>query len=538
MSVYVKRRFLGPVFGLVVFAVLFSFNTEATKSATTPYGFEETVSIIKENTQQTSTANQSDSNLYKSSIPFLFDQAPLSDAPTQAVQLLILFIVVLSVYNLIRFIAVRDVSMLLLALALLGMGFYWASVFDLIDSLLATNVAQYGSILVFYANTVAFIGVVVFSLTYLSTKYLSPGSYTALSIILFAFALQVVLALTGFWTYAVWTQLVIGAISLLLLLIVATISLVKGFPPAYYYLAAHLSLFAIIILWFFPDLELENVQLSQQTLMIGAATLHPILLTLGSEFRITFLKRQKEEAKALVIASHRLARYFPKQLVNKVLSDKEMISLNSRRQMVTVLFTDLSGFTSLTDQLEPERITDMLNQYMTHMVSIINRHDGTLDKFIGDGIMALFGAPDEMEVEYQAKQAVKAALLMHQKFDDLAKRWREDGIDHDIRLRIGIHQDFVTVGNIGSNEYMSYTAIGRGVNLASRLERACTPGKINVSFEVYSHTNQEFPFDELQKKLFKGFKRPHRISELDPWEYFQDDIKSRNKKSKISKRFY
>ncbi|MGM0588442.1 MAG: adenylate/guanylate cyclase domain-containing protein [Bacteroidota bacterium] len=494
--------------------------------------------IAQNSEQLVPDASEQFKELYRSTAPFLNSFVDFSSASHQTTQLLILLIITLALYNLVRFFVIQDLSMFLLSITLVGMALFWCSAFGMWDSMFGFETVSYGSTVIFYTGTIAIVGVLGFSITFLSTKYLSPGSYTALSVMVLMFIVLALMGMLGWWTAAIWGQLLLVGVSMLFLLIVAIISVTKGFPPAYYYIGSHLSLFGIVALWLLSDFSMEDIDLSQHTMIIGMATLQPIFLTLGSEFRITYLKRQKEEAKALAIASHRLARYFPKQLVNKVLSDDKMISLNSKRQMVTVLFSDLSGFTSLTDQLEPERITELLNQFMTHMVAIINRHDGTLDKFIGDGIMALFGAPNEMDAEDQARQAIRAALLMHQKFDDLAKRWKDEGIDHDIKLRIGIHQDFVTVGNVGSNQYMSYTAIGRGVNLASRLERACTPGHINVSYEVYSHTHSEFPYGELQKKLFKGFKRPHRTSELNPWEYFQDDIKSRNRKSKISQRFY
>jgi class 3 adenylate cyclase len=493
---------------------------------------------ISQETPAVETDSVNTAHLYSDTFAFFEDLNPMAETHSEAANLLLLLLVVLSIYNLIRFMVVQDASLILLAVALIGIGLFWASAFGLMGPLFGIESSRYGAALIFYTSTIASVGLVSYSMSYLSTRYLSPGSYNLLSVMMLIFVVQAVMGIVGFWTLAIWTQLILSAVAIVLLLTVAIISLTKGFPPAIYYLGAHVCVLMMLGLGWFSGFSIGDVQLSGQTLIIAVAAIQPILLTLGNEFRLTYLKSQKEQAKALAIASHRLARYFPKQLVNKVLSDREMISLNSKRQMVTVLFSDLSGFTSLTDQLEPERITDLLNQFMTHMVYIINRHDGTLDKFIGDGIMALFGAPDEMEPEFQARQAVKAAVLMHQKFKDLAQRWRDEGIDHDIKLRIGIHQDFVTVGNVGSNEYMSYTAIGRGVNLASRLERACTPGKVHVSYEVYSHTHEEYPFEDLQKKLFKGFKRPHRISELDPWEYFQDDIESRNKKSKISQRFY
>lgn len=460
-----------------------------------------------------------------------------------AVLMLIILIYVMALYTLLRFISVRDYSFLFLALLLLFFGSFWTSVVHDLSALLGIEEGINSPKELFFVSSLAVASLLPFSQSFLSTKYLSPRNYTFLFIILFAFIFQIGMGILGVWKLAIWMQLALSAITMVALFVIALIVFSRGFPPSLYFLGGHILLLGIITLWALPDEITADFVLAENDLMISAAALQAILLTLGVEYRVTFLKSKKEEAKALAIASHRLVRYFPKKIVDKILSDNEMISLTSHRQQVTVFFSDLSGFTDLTDQLEPERITNLLNQYLTEMVKIINQFDGTLDKFIGDGIMAMFGAPDEMDPQEQARQAIKAALLMNQRFDELTDRWRDDGIDHDIKLRVGIHQDFVTLGNFGSNEHMSYTAIGGGVNLASRLERACSPGKIYVTYRVYSHTSEEFPYGELKERYFKGFKRPHRVSELDPDDYFEEKIGNKkadkgDKKSSISNRFF
>ncbi len=223
----------------------------------------------------------------------------------------------------------------------------------------------------------------------------------------------------------------------------------------------------------------------------------------------------KEQLEA-IFKSKRLTRYFPNKMLERILSSEEEVILSSERRNITLFFSDLSGFTELTDRMEPEQITILLNEYMAEMVELIVQHGATLDKFMGDGLMAIFGAPDEMDKQEQAQRAVSMAVLMKRKLNELGRIWSDNGIEHDINLRMGIHQDYVTVGNFGSEQLMEYTAIGKGVNLASRLEANCSPGKIKVSYPVYMLTKETFTYDDLEEETYKGFTRPIRVSELDP----------------------
>jgi len=228
------------------------------------------------------------------------------------------------------------------------------------------------------------------------------------------------------------------------------------------------------------------------------------------------LEQKVREQLETIIKSKRLAKFFPPKLVDRILAGEGELELTSERKNLTMFFSDLTGFTDLSDRTEPERITRILNEYFTEMVGLIEKHHGTLGKFIGDGIMVFWGAPEEMETKAQARNAVAMALAMQKKMKALGQKWLAEGLDHNVRIRIGIHQDYVTVGNFGSAHLMEYTVIGKGVNLAKRLESACNPGKILASFSVYSLTKEEFPYEELHEREFKGFARALRVCELAP----------------------
>ena len=224
-------------------------------------------------------------------------------------------------------------------------------------------------------------------------------------------------------------------------------------------------------------------------------------------------QKVREQLNAL-LRSTRLAQYLPGKLVEKILSSEGEIT--SQRKKMTIVFTDLRGFSNISDRDEPERINSLLNEYLSEMVTLIEQYGGTLGRFMGDGIMAFFGAPEDMPEKDQAKNAVAMAIAMQKKMKELGAKWLTEGLDHDLKIRIGIHQDYVTVGNFGSHKLKEYTVIGKGANLASRLENACTPGKIMVSFAIYSMTRNDFHYDELQEREFKGFARAIRVCELNP----------------------
>jgi len=161
-------------------------------------------------------------------------------------------------------------------------------------------------------------------------------------------------------------------------------------------------------------------------------------------------------------------------------------------------------------------ITAILNEYLSEMALLIKNYNGVLGHFLGDGILAFFGAPEQMSMRGQAFNAVAMGLAMQHRMKKLGIKWRNEGLDHSIEIRMGIAQDFVTVGNFGSETYMDYTVIGSGVNLASRLENSARPGKILVNYAVYSQTRDDFPYEQLQEKQIKGFARPVKVYELDP----------------------
>ena len=166
-----------------------------------------------------------------------------------------------------------------------------------------------------------------------------------------------------------------------------------------------------------------------------------------------------------------LERYVSRNLVREILEnpDSYYSSLRGVRVPATILFSDLIGFTTLSEKADPEALVSQLNEYLSRMTSVVFRHGGTLDKFIGDAIMAVWGNVRSVGMAQDAKDCVRAALAMRRELRQLNQKWRQEG-RMGLGMGIGINQGEVIVGNIGSHERMDPTVIGDSVNLASRLE--------------------------------------------------------------------
>ncbi|MEM8600590.1 MAG: two-component regulator propeller domain-containing protein [Bacteroidota bacterium] len=220
------------------------------------------------------------------------------------------------------------------------------------------------------------------------------------------------------------------------------------------------------------------------------------------------LEQRVRDQLAEIVRGSRLRKFFSKKVVDRILTADEDVAVVNERKRVTVLFSDLKGFTRFSDTTDPGVVTGMLNAYLTEMVALIEAHGGTLDKFMGDGIMALFGAADHMQPDEQARQAVHCAAAMQHAFRRLRAAWAAASLPASLDLRVGVNQAEVMVGNFGSDDLVEYTAIGQGVNLAARLESACTPGQALVSFPVYALTKDHFPYSDEEAYQLKGIERP------------------------------
>lgn len=227
---------------------------------------------------------------------------------------------------------------------------------------------------------------------------------------------------------------------------------------------------------------------------------------------ITELKKRESDLSAktqmLESLSSRLSKYLSPQVYSSIFSTADSVEIAPKRKKLTVFFSDIVGFTTLVDALESEELTDLLNQYLTAMSEIAIAHGATVDKFIGDGIVAFFGDPLSNGIERDAQACVDMALAMQARLADMRRRWQEKGLNETFDLRIGIATGFCTVGNFGSKDRLDYTAIGNAVNLAARLQASADTDGILLDNETYHLVRHRIgPAEEMQVPL-KGFAKP------------------------------
>lgn len=236
------------------------------------------------------------------------------------------------------------------------------------------------------------------------------------------------------------------------------------------------------------------------------------MLGIITGFAIVTAKKSSEERALRKHVTHLFGRYVSPDVVRALLASKEPIKPGGVRMDITVMFIDIRSFTPLAEQLSPEETLLILNRYLQMCTETVFRYQGTLDKFLGDGVMAIFGAPQRME--NHADLAAEAALELTR----LAEKWTEDmrrEYGRGIQFGIGLECGEAVVGNIGSATLrMDYTAIGDTVNVAARLEGKAQPGKIVVGPEAASRLQSSFELHTIGMVQLKGKAEPMLLSEL------------------------
>ncbi|MBI1909372.1 MAG: adenylate/guanylate cyclase domain-containing protein [Deltaproteobacteria bacterium] len=245
------------------------------------------------------------------------------------------------------------------------------------------------------------------------------------------------------------------------------------------------------------------IALTQTVLLVNAATLISWnYFTTGREKR--FLRNA-------------FARYLTEDVLKELLNHPEGLKLGGENATLTVLFSDIRDFTTLSEKLKPDEVVALLNEYLTAMVDIVFQHQGTLDKFIGDAVMAFWGAP--VKTEDHAAKAVRAGLAMLEKVGEIRARWQSQGKPL-LKIGIGINTAPITVGNIGSEKCQSYTVIGDGVNLASRLEslNKTYHTELIVSEFTYERIREKAIARTLDEVKVKGKEQSVKIYEVTGWK--------------------
>jgi adenylate cyclase len=221
--------------------------------------------------------------------------------------------------------------------------------------------------------------------------------------------------------------------------------------------------------------------------------------------------RSHEELSRRIIERQALERFLSGAIVEKILASPDQIHLGGENQTATIMFSDIRGFTRLAEKMEPQQIVELLNEYFTEMTDLIFENGGTLDKYLGDGIMAVFGAP--ITKPDDALRSVRTAIEMQRTLAQLNRDWESRG-QAALRAGIGVNTGAVTAGNIGSTKRMDYTVIGDPVNLASRLCANAAGGQILVSESTYAELKGSLPAKRLDPIRVKGRDTPVEVYEI------------------------
>lgn len=214
------------------------------------------------------------------------------------------------------------------------------------------------------------------------------------------------------------------------------------------------------------------------------------------------------------VARANYSRFLPEYVVKQMLENPESFKLGGVNQTITILFADIRGFTRISEHAPPEKIVGLLNRYFSAMTDIIFAHGGTLDKYLGDGLMALFGAPTTTPED--ASNALNAAVAMQRRLLGINIELRQEGLS-EVGVGIGLHTGEVTVGYIGSERRSEYTAIGDSVNTASRLESNAKGGEILVSDATAKAARSRYKLHPREPITVKNREQPVILWEVD-WQ--------------------
>jgi len=204
-------------------------------------------------------------------------------------------------------------------------------------------------------------------------------------------------------------------------------------------------------------------------------------------------------------------RFMPQHVIDQILTNPGTLSLGGNNQLVTILFSDVRGFTSISESLPPETVVQLLNRYFAEMTPIVFEHNGILDKYMGDGLMALFGVPHESQEG--ASNAVRAAISMQRRIVKLNNELKPRGLP-TIQIGVGINTGLATVGYIGTDQRTDYTAIGDAVNLSARFEKLAQGQQILIGESTFDAIGDKLPTRAFGGTQVKGKSEPVQVYEV------------------------
>jgi len=265
-----------------------------------------------------------------------------------------------------------------------------------------------------------------------------------------------------------------------------------------------------------PDLVLStSVEISMASL-IGIATYFLVYaIYMHQRFhKVSITQKQLEnEQKWHKIRAYKLSRYLP-PTVWKAINQGKDETLQAERKKISIFFSDIKDFSQLAEEIEAEALNELLNHYLTEMSKIVTQYGGTIDKFMGDAIMVLFGDSNSQGVKADCVRCVSMAVAMKKKMRSLQLEWFNQGIKKPLQIRMGINTGYCTVGTFGTSSHLDYTVLGTQVNLASRLESAAEPDEILISHETWSLCKDTIMCRDKGEIMVKGFALPVKVYQV------------------------
>ena len=233
--------------------------------------------------------------------------------------------------------------------------------------------------------------------------------------------------------------------------------------------------------------------------------------------QISELKRKNsqaaEDSMNFKMKAYKLSRYISPSVWEAINEDKDK-SLQTDRKRLTLFFSDIKDFSQLSEELEAETLTGVLNTYLSEMSKIVKQYGGTIDKFMGDGIMVIFGDFNSNGIKNDTVRCVSMAIAMRKRMKILQREWVNQGIERALEIRMGINTGYCTVGTFGTSHHLDYTVLGTHVNLASRLESAAAPGEILISHETWSLCRETIMCRDKGEISVKGFSHPIKVYQV------------------------
>ena len=292
----------------------------------------------------------------------------------------------------------------------------------------------------------------------------------------------------------------------------------------------HLKLIAVsvvtMIVFYYVSVTLSSAEIDCHESLITPVVLLASMIVILCHFRHVYHDYINYEARAqqavgrlntMVSVINKLTRFVPPQVWEPIVKSDSPVSVENKRAKLTIMFSDIVGFTELSDSLSADNLADILNTYMHCMTLIANKHGAVLDKFIGDGMVCFFGEPNSRGPRQDALDCVAMAIDMRREMRTLRQKWRLLGFE-GLYIRIGITTGYCHVGNFGSNNRLSYTLIGKEANLASRLEAVAAKGQIFISESTHDYISHDYDCEYAGAFQLKGFD-----NKVSAWQVLDPD---------------